>query len=165
MHTYYNTISWPSPSNQSFIGKLPGVGDHRVSPNDERGHGQQKISCMTLIGVYEMHVMHRTMACMLYNNIITIKFIIIGETLSCNLKQSLVCALRGQVSSTWYSFGLAIGVPKQVLNQLNYHSDEECLTEVLDYWLKHHPGKPTWQEIMDAKNRIVSGTAQHNSVP
>jgi hypothetical protein len=92
----------------------------------------------------------------------------IGDTPFHNLKQSLVDALRGQVSSKWYTFGLALGVPKQLLNQLEHHSDEECLIEVLDYWLKHHPGKPTWKEIMDAKNRIVLSTAhvQYNySVP
>ena len=83
----------------------------------------------------------------------------IGETLSCSLKYSLVHALQGQVSSKWYSFGLAIGVPKQVLNQLKHDSDEDCLVEVFDYWLRHHPGKPTWQEVMEAKNRVVSDAA------
>ena len=29
--------------------------------------------------------------------------------------------------------------------------------EVLDYWLRHHPGKPTWLELMDAKMRLNSG--------
>ncbi len=85
-----------------------------------------------------------------------------GDSQFCNLKHSLVRALRGQVSSKWYTFGLALGVPKQLLNHLEHHSDEECLVEVLDYWLKHHPGKPTWKEIMDAKNRIASSTAQYN---
>ena len=84
-----------------------------------------------------------------------------GDTPSCDLKNSLVCALRGQVSSKWYTFGLTLGVPKQFLNQLKCDSDEECLGEVLDYWLKQHPGKPTWQEVMDAKNRIASSTAQY----
>ena len=98
-----------------------------------------------------MHV-----ACIDHNSYRTL---ITGDAPSCNLKHSLVCVLRGQVSSKWYIFGLALGVPKQFLNQLKCDSDEECLGEVLDYWLKQHPGKPTWQEIMDAKNRIASSTA------
>ena len=87
--------------------------------------------------------------------------LISGDTPSSNLKHSLVCALQGQVSSKWYSFGLALGVPKEFLNQLKCDSDEECLGEALEYWLKQHPGKPTWKEIMDAKNRIASSTAQY----
>ena len=77
----------------------------------------------------------------------------LGETPICDLN-NLVCTLRGQISSKWYSFGLALGVPKEILNQLKHHSDEECLVEMLDYWLKHHPGKPTWQEVMQAKMRV-----------
>lgn len=75
----------------------------------------------------------------------------IGETAICDVS-SLLHALQGQISSKWYSFGLAIGVPKQILNQLKHYSDEECLVEVLDYWLRNHPGKPTWNEVMEAKN-------------
>ena len=29
-----------------------------------------------------------------------------------------------------------------------------CLVEVLDYWLKHHPEKPTQQEVTDAQMKI-----------
>ena len=89
----------------------------------------------------------------------TVHVLYTGETLSRNLKHRLVCALGGQLSSKWYSFGLALGVPKQFLNQLKHHSDEECLVEVLDHWLRNHPGEPTWQEAVEAKNRVASGTA------
>ena len=80
----------------------------------------------------------------------------LGETPICNLN-NLVYTLRGQISSKWYSFGLTLGVPKEMLNQLKHHSDEEYLIEVLDYWLRHHLGKPTWQEVMEAKMRVTSG--------
>ena len=80
--------------------------------------------------------------------------LISGETTVCDLN-NLVHTLRGQVSSQWYSFGLALGAPKEILNQLKHHSDEECLVEVLDYWLRHHPGKPTWQEAMEARNKLI----------
>ena len=79
--------------------------------------------------------------------------LIIGETSICDLN-SLVYTLRGQVSSKWYPFGLAIGVPKQILDQLKHYPDEECLVEVLDYWLRHHPSQPTWKEVMEAKKRV-----------
>ena len=43
-----------------------------------------------------------------------------------------------------------------VLEGFNLYSEEDCLVEVLDYWLKHHPGKPTWQEITDAQKKVES---------
>ena len=41
-----------------------------------------------------------------------------------------------------------------VLEGFNLYSEEDCLVEVLDYWLKNHPSKPTWQEITDAQKKI-----------
>ena len=82
---------------------------------------------------------------------------IIGETLAIDLN-SLVHALQGQFSSKWYSFGLAIGVPKEMLNQLKHHSDDGCLVEVLDHWLKNHPSKPTWEEVIEAKRKVSCNT-------
>ena len=41
----------------------------------------------------------------------------IGEIPICNLN-NLVYALQEQVSSHWYPFGLSLGVPKQILEQL-----------------------------------------------
>ena len=78
---------------------------------------------------------------------------IVDETLVCDLN-SLVHTLRGSFSSKWYSFGLAIGLPKDILNHIKHHSDEECLVEVLDYWLRNHPSKPTWEEVTEAKRKV-----------
>ena len=84
-----------------------------------------------------------------------IMLLILGETvISRNNLDDLIYTLRGEISSKWYSFGLALGLPNEILNQLKDYSTEECLVEVLDYWLKHHQGNPTWQEIMDAKRKI-----------
>ena len=41
-----------------------------------------------------------------------------------------------------------------VLEGFNLYSEEDCLVEVLDYWLKNHPSKPTWQEITDAQRKL-----------
>ena len=63
--------------------------------------------------------------------------------------------LQNQISdSQWYQFGVAIGVPRRVLNQIENYSEESRLAEVLDYWLKHHPGQPSWTEIIDAQRKI-----------
>lgn len=63
---------------------------------------------------------------------------------------NLLIKVRDQVSSHWYQFGLAIGVPDDIMEQLKDYSEMDGLVEVLDYWLRHHPDQPTWQEIVDA---------------
>ena len=71
-----------------------------------------------------------------------------------NLKQ-LLEKLQGRVSKQWYQLGLTLGLPMDVLEGFNLYSEDDCLSEVLDYWLKHHPtGKPTWQEITDAQKKV-----------
>ena len=64
--------------------------------------------------------------------------------------ESLLSKLNGKIKSQWYHFGLAIGVPNQTLDQLYNYSEDDCLVEVLDYWLKNHPDQPTWKELADA---------------
>ena len=63
---------------------------------------------------------------------------------------ALLEKLSGKVDSKWQEFGLAMGHPKEMLGQLSDYSNEDCLVEILDYWLKHHPDQPTWKEVADA---------------
>lgn len=67
---------------------------------------------------------------------------------------SLLYLLKGQMTTRWYEFGVAIKIPMPFLNQLIDQPEENRLIELLDYWLRHHPDQPTWQEIMDAQNKI-----------
>ena len=69
--------------------------------------------------------------------------------------ESLLVYLRGRVTFQWYKFGVAIGIPTEVLEQFKGHFDEECLIKVLDYWLKNHPTQPTWQEVATALQDII----------
>lgn len=64
--------------------------------------------------------------------------------------ESLLTKLRGRIKCQWYHFGLTIGVPDNILDQLRDYSEDDCLVEVLDYWLKNHPDQPTWKELADA---------------
>ena len=66
---------------------------------------------------------------------------------------NLLQKLRGQITSQWYEFGVNLGVPKDIVDQLNSYSDEDRTVEILDYWMKHHPGEPTWQEVAEAKKQ------------
>ena len=77
------------------------------------------------------------------------------EEIPLDLK-SLLQKLQGQISKQWYQFGLALGLPMDVLEGFNLYSEEDCLVEVLDYWLKHHTTQPTWQEITNAQSKIES---------
>ena len=31
---------------------------------------------------------------------------------------------------------------------------DQCLIEMLDYWLRHHQGQPTWKDVAKALNEI-----------
>ena len=64
--------------------------------------------------------------------------------------ESLLPKLQGKINSQWYHFGLALGVPNNTLDHLHNYSEDDCLVEVLDYWLKNHPDQPTWKELADA---------------
>jgi hypothetical protein len=64
--------------------------------------------------------------------------------------------LRGSVDAKqWYQFGIAIGVPRDVLEMLKGYDEEQCMIELADYWLRNHPAKPTWSEICNAAKKFV----------
>ena len=79
-----------------------------------------------------------------------------------NLKR-LLEKLQGQISKQWYQLGLSLGLPMDVLEGFNLYSEDDCLVEVLDYWLKHHPSKPTWQEITDAQKKVEIFNTEQDS--
>ena len=58
--------------------------------------------------------------------------------------------LENKTGLDWFQFGEALGVPNKITEQLVGYSEKDALVEVVDYWLKHHAGQPTWQEIADA---------------
>ena len=67
---------------------------------------------------------------------------------------SLLHTLRDQAKTQWYLFGLAFGVPQNILKQLEDYPESQCLIEVLDYWLRHHSGQPTWKEVTEAQKKV-----------
>ena len=73
-------------------------------------------------------------------------------TASLNINNLLI-KIGNQVKSEWYKFGLAIGITRDFLDQLS-GEDKQCLIQVLEYWLKNHQGKPTWEEVTKAKQKI-----------
>ena len=56
----------------------------------------------------------------------------------------------------WYEFGRVVGVPKEEIDHYSVTgcSPDQCLIEVLDYWLRHHPSQLTWKEVAHALKEI-----------
>ena len=73
--------------------------------------------------------------------------------------EGLLAYLRGRVTFKWYKFGIALGVPTNVLEKFvkdsEKYSEEKALIEVLEYWLKNHPTQPSWQEVANALTNII----------
>ena len=63
---------------------------------------------------------------------------------------SLLIQLRPEVTPIWYQFGVALGIPEEVLNNCVGYPDEECIVEVLDHWLRNYKGKSTWKDVAKA---------------
>jgi ribonuclease HII len=43
-----------------------------------------------------------------------------------------------------------VGVPKEVMDGFVGYPSDQCLIEVLDYWLRHHLGQLKWEEVAHA---------------
>ena len=69
---------------------------------------------------------------------------------------NLLVQLRSEVAPKWYEFGEAVKIQKSLLNSYAKHCDhsDDCLTEVLDYWLRYSDAKPTWMDVSNALKAI-----------
>lgn len=75
------------------------------------------------------------------------------DDLICNL-DSLLVQLRIQVTPKWYQFGVAIGIDKETLDRYSTYPSDECIVEVLDYWLRTHHDVLTWSEVAKVLKQI-----------
>lgn len=68
---------------------------------------------------------------------------------------NLLIQLRPQVASKWYQFGKAAGIDKETLDWFtNQCSPEDCLMEMLDYWLRKCIKQPTWNDVAKILNML-----------
>ena len=68
---------------------------------------------------------------------------------------SLLIQLRPQVATDWYQLGQAAGIEKDVLDGFSRScSPDECIVEMLDYWLSCTPKKLTWMDIVGVLKQI-----------
>lgn len=64
---------------------------------------------------------------------------------------NLLFQLRPQLTPKWYQFGLACGISSEVLDNYSRScAPDDCIIEMLDYWLRNRIGEPTWRDV--AKN-------------
>ena len=67
---------------------------------------------------------------------------------------SLLILLKDDLFLRWYDFGLVVGVPKELMDSYSGHSPDQCLTEILDYWLRHHDSQVMWTEVAHALKAV-----------
>ena len=61
---------------------------------------------------------------------------------------ALLIQLKREVTPKWYQFGETAGIKNEVLDNFarNCYPDD-CIVEMLDYWLRSYKGKPTWRDV------------------
>ena len=71
----------------------------------------------------------------------------LDDSLSVNL-DNLLIQLRSQLTDKWYQFGEKAGIHKDVLdNFAKQCSPNDCIMEMLDYWLRNSKQAPTWKDV------------------
>ena len=64
---------------------------------------------------------------------------------------NLLFQLRSQVTSKWYQFGCAVGIENKILDTFAEQcTPEDCIVEMLDYWLRNSKEKLTWRDVAKA---------------
>ena len=67
---------------------------------------------------------------------------------------NLLIHLRDEVTPKWYELGEIIGVPKETLDKYSEHPPDQCIIEILDYWLMLYSDKLTWKDVAHALKEL-----------
>ena len=87
------------------------------------------------------------MSLAMYNNYCLLYFAILDDSLIVNL-DNLLIQLRSQVTAKWYQFGERAGIQRSVLDNFTKQcSPNDCIMEMLDYWLRNSKQAPTWKDV------------------
>ena len=55
----------------------------------------------------------------------------------------------------WYQFGEVVGIEKEVLDYFaSKCPPDECIVEILDFWLRNHKEQVTWKDVARALKAI-----------
>ena len=80
-------------------------------------------------------------------------YLYLGHVTPCNL-DNLLIQLRFEVTPYWYQFGTIIGMDEATLEKYSKYPPEQCLIEVIDFWVRIHDNKPTWKGVSDVLKEI-----------
>ena len=69
--------------------------------------------------------------------------------------------VKSSISSQYYDFGIALGIPPDVLNNIK-EEPNRALSNVLQVWLKQNyntdkHGLPTWRKLVEAVDNPAGG--------
>lgn len=78
---------------------------------------------------------------------------LVDEYTNINL-DNLLIHLREDVTPKWYKLGEIIGIPKETLDKYSEHPPEQCIIEVLDYWLMLYSDKLMWKDVAHALEEL-----------
>ena len=68
---------------------------------------------------------------------------------------NLLIELRDEVTPHWQEFGMIIGVPSDMIVKCSKYPPDQCMVEILDYWIRLHNDTPlTWRDVAQALRQI-----------
>ena len=93
--------------------------------------------------------MIRSFTCSLSCHLLYFKTDDLNPDESLNLS-SLLTHIRAKVAPKWHQFGMAIGMPEELLQQYSSYTSDERLIRIIDYWFKnhHHPTRKDMAELL-----------------
>ena len=84
-----------------------------------------------------------------------------NETINLN---SLLLQIRDEVTPHWYAFGVSVGVPREIMDSWNDYPPDQCIVEVLDYWLAHYHRPLTWVNVVHVLKEIKLHSLARNII-
>ena len=67
---------------------------------------------------------------------------------------NVLIQIRDEVTPHWHRLGEIVGVPREVLDKCSGYQPEQCLVEVVDYWLLRSGEQITWKDVAQAVREI-----------
>ena len=84
-----------------------------------------------------------------------LKYFDLGPPPSDLTVENLLPVLRG-MASKWQSLGKALSLDEDILDEIytNNETDEDCLRDMLEWYLMRSDSKRNWEEIDEALRRV-----------
>lgn len=67
---------------------------------------------------------------------------------------TLLIKIRDAVTPKWYQYGKIIGIPEDILFKCSNYPPEDCVVEILDYWLRNSHTSLTWSDVAATLKKV-----------